>query len=119
MQAISYKVSLIGSTGSGKSKFLEKLLNIEISYPTVGVNVYNYSLSLNNVKYRFNFWDCAGDSRYQGLGSEYIKDSDYVLIFGQDSSFEDWIPNNIPFKYILNPDNIDLNEILIELTTEN
>lgn len=118
MQAISYKVSLIGSSGSGKSRFLEKLLNIEISYPTLGVNVYDYSLSLNNIKYRFTFWDCAGDSRYLGLGSEYIKDSDYVLLFGQDFSFKDWIPNNTPFKTISNPDSIDLKEILVELTTK-
>lgn len=107
MQAIEYKVSLIGASGSGKSSFLQNLLNTNINYPTLGVNVYQYSFSNNANKYRFNFWDCAGDNRYLGQGKNYIQDSDYVVLFGDDMDFKQWIPNNIPFKEINSINNID------------
>ncbi len=105
MQAIEYKISLIGASGSGKSSFLSKLLNEDLNYPTLGVDVHPYSFRFNNNYYRFNIWDCAGDDRYLGLGKDYIKDSDYVLLFGgEDSSFKNWIPTNIPFKTIKSKD---------------
>lgn len=107
MQAIEYKVSLIGASGSGKSSFLQNLLNTNINYPTLGVDVYQYSFSNNGNKYRFNFWDCAGDNRYLGQGKNYIQDSDYVVLFGDDMDFKQWIPNNIPFKEINSINNIN------------
>ena len=120
MQAIEYKIALIGASGSGKSSFLSKLLNADIDYPTLGVEVYPYSFKSNNNNYRFNIWDCAGDDRYLGLGKDYIKDSDYVLLFGEDNSFKNWIPSNIPFKTITSKDYGDiyykeLNEVKNEL----
>ena len=120
MQSIHIKVALIGDKQTGKTRFTRLVNNIgRTNYkPTLGVDVYSKYVKHNGIKYVLNFWDCAGDSRYLGLGSEYIKDSDYVLLFGQDFSFKDWIPNNTPFKTISNPDNIDLKEILLELTTK-
>ena len=118
LQQIPYKISLIGESGSGKSTFIKNLLNIDVKFPTLGVNVFSHTINYNNNKYLLNIWDCAGDNRYLGLGKEYIKDSDYVLLFGQDSSFREWIPTNISFKSV-SSSTVNLEEIIQEIIDNN
>jgi small GTP-binding protein len=107
MQAIEFKVSLIGETGSGKTAFIEKLKygqpimhNGGRKY-TLGVDVSPYSYRYGNNTIRLNLWDCAGDERYRGLGKDYLVDSDLVMIFGNNNSeFENWVPENTRKIYI-------------------
>ena len=106
MQAINYKIALVGHTKTGKTSFIKNLLhgfynNIK---PTLGVDVYPYDIRYNNVKYRLHFWDCAGDERYLGLGNKYLLGSDMVLIFKDinknNNIFEKWVPENTSYNYI-------------------
>lgn len=110
MQAFEIKVGLIGYPKTGKTKFIEKLLyndsniNNKPYEPTFGVNVYPYDITYMNHKYRINFWDCAGDPRYMGLGKDYIQDADYVFIFKDEHKdntvFEEWLPEQTCFSYV-------------------
>mgnify|MGYP001182990459 CR=1 FL=1 len=102
MQAKEFKVGLIGPSKSRKTAFVNALLfgtNINTNYPpTLGVEVYNFDFKYNNNKYRLNLWDCAGNENYQGLGKDYLKDSDLIVIFKHLSiphnTYYDWIPKN-------------------------
>ena len=111
MQVIEYKVSLIGQSNSGKTLFLERLLNgtnqIEnLEYkPTLGVEVSPIDLNGDFGKIRLNIWDCAADSRYRGLKDQYHLDTQGALIFRKNNDnsyleFENELPSNIPKLYI-------------------
>jgi|SaaInlStandDraft_2_1057019.scaffolds.fasta_scaffold178567_2 GTPase SAR1 family protein len=95
MQAVEFKVTLIGNTNTGKTAFLEKLLYGEERRlgtnmtKTLGVDVKLFEYRLGENKYRINFWDCGGDERFSGLGNGYITGSDLVLIFGSNNVEED------------------------------
>jgi small GTP-binding protein len=106
MQAINYKIALIGHTKTGKTSFIKNLLHgvYNNTKPTIGVEVYPYDIKYKNVTYRLHFWDCAGDERYLGLGSEYLLDSDMILIFKDinknNNIFEKLVPENTSYNYI-------------------
>jgi GTPase SAR1 family protein len=113
MQSTQFKVSLIGDTGTGKTAFIENLLygQSRIITPslrqTIGVDVTPFDYKYLGNRYRINFWDCAGDSRYIGLGKGYITNSDLVVLFNSDNQMRDqqfleWIPSHIPHLIINN-----------------
>ena len=124
MQALEFKVSLIGNTLSGKTSFIERLLYGQAksrpigSRETLGVNVTPFDYRYGNNRYRINFWDCAGDNRYIGLGRDYIKNSDLIAVFSSgdaiiDQSFIEWIPQGIP--YITVSSNNNTQEIITQI----
>ena len=95
MQASEFKINLIGPSHSGKTRFVDRLVNRYGSgTPTLGVNVTIYQLDR---KTRLSFWDCAGDPNYQGLGKGYLQDSDLVVVFGNDPHFQEWVPPGTPW----------------------
>ena len=115
MQATEFKVSLIGNSGSGKTAFVEKL---NFGHPiihndgrkyTLGVDISSYDYIYENNKFRLNLWDCAGDSRYLGLGKKYILNSDLVMVFGDNKEeFDNWIDNNTPTIYVNSQEELNL-----------
>ena len=121
MQAKEFKVSLIGYTGTGKTSFVERLLygqrRITTSSlrKTLGVDVFPFDYRYAGNKFRINFWDCAGDDRFMGLGKQYICGSDLTVIFNSgdlsiDQGFVDWVPQNT--SYIIINDNTNTQEII-------
>jgi len=107
MQAIEYKIGLIGHTNTGKTSFIRQLLygiNGNNNKPTIGVDVYPYDVRFKDKKYRLNFWDCAGDENNIGLGKNYLLDSDFIFIFKDNNKnnkiFENWVPKNTLYTYI-------------------
>lgn len=106
MQAIEYKIALIGHSNTGKTSFVKNLLYglYNDMKPTLGVDVYPYDITYNEKKYRINFWDCAGNEEYMGLGKDYVTSSNMVLIFKSNNFnnevFQSWIPTNTPYEYI-------------------
>jgi len=113
MQSTQFKVSLIGDTATGKTSFIENLLygQSRIITPslrqTIGVDVTPFDYKYLGNRYRINFWDCAGDSRYIGLGKGYITNSNLVVLFNGDDTlknqqFSEWIPSHIPHLVVNN-----------------
>ena len=125
MQSIHIKVALIGDKQTGKTRFTRLVNNIErTNYkPTLGVDVYSKYVRHNGIKYVLNFWDCAGDERYMGLGKDYLINSHYVLLFTNQHAnrtelFKQWIPENTNYHTVQSTDlNVDehINRILNEL----
>ena len=106
MQAIEYKIALIGHSNTGKTSFVKNLLyglcnNMK---PTIGVDVYPYDIKYNEKKYRLNFWDCPGNQEYWGSEKDYITDCNMIFIFKSHNKnndvFQKLIPTNIPYEYI-------------------
>jgi GTPase SAR1 family protein len=129
MQSIYIKIALIGDKQTGKTRFTRLVNNIEETdyTPTLGVDVAIKDIIHNGTKYVLNFWDCAGDERYMGLGRDYLINSDYVLLFtNQDDNktelFKQWIPENTKYHIVQFTDlNVEqhINSILIELYYNN
>ena len=79
----TYKISIIGDAGTGKSSFIKRLLDDqfpETYVATLGVEVYPYKPQ-DNSHVCFNLWDTAGQARYAGLGDGYYASSDACLVF--------------------------------------
>jgi len=124
MQAKEFKVSLIGYTGTGKTSFVERLLygqrRITTSSlrKTLGVDVFPFDYKYRGDRFRIQFWDCAGDNRFMGLGERYLCGSDLIVVFSSgtstiDQSFIDWVPQNT--SYLIINDNEDTQAIITSI----
>ena len=84
----SYKISLIGAPQVGKTSLITRVIAgyCSLSYiPTLGCEV--HPIAHNKV-----IWDCAGDSRFSGLGADYFSDTSLAIImFSADN------PASVPF----------------------
>ena len=111
MQTREFKVSLIGPSNLGKTLFLKRLLNDtnNLEYndyiPTLGSDVSSLELDGNYGKIRLNIWDCAGDSRYRGLGEKYHLDTKAAIVFRKSDDhsyleFENELPEGTECEFI-------------------
>ena len=76
----SKKIVLLGSGGVGKTAFVRSIR--DNGFPkdyvgTVGAEVHPDIIDDKTV----TFWDVAGQEKYQGLKSSYIKDADICILF--------------------------------------
>ena len=102
MQAKEYKVTLVGSTRSGKSSFLGAITNTARKFPTLGVTVAPLDIDR---RHRLQFWDTAGDSRYTGLGpAAYATNSDLIVAFGGKPN---WVKDDTPC-IVVEPSDVDV-----------
>ena len=88
MASYSYKISLVGRSGVGKSSFAIKLVRdtfdrdheatIGASFLTKTINLepYDTPSSIN-----FQIWDTAGQERYHSLVPMYTRNANIVLLF--------------------------------------
>lgn len=88
----TFKVVVIGAAGVGKTTFVRRLRGLEFRpnyLATIGVEAHPIKF---NVKHEdesteicLNFWDCAGQSKFAGLGDGYYIGADLgILIVGHD-----------------------------------
>ena len=108
MQAVEFKIALVGHTQTGKTSFVHRLLNEQTTNvpKTIGVRVRSYDFVHHATRYRFNIWDCAGDPKYAGLGRRYLTGSDLIVVF-QDAKKDNSIFQQtiIPSVYASKEDN--------------
>ena len=118
MQVPEYKVIVIGESMSGKSTFIHNMFynKKRIGNPrcTIGVDVVPVDLHGQGNKKRANFWDCAGNPNFAGLGEDYWKGATHALIFGrkhrnQHEYYLSRLHENIRTKVILDYDQDDDN----------
>jgi len=78
-----YKVVVCGNAGSGKTTWLERVIDGKFNsqyIPTLGVNVTPYRIQTNYGWCTINFWDMAGDSKFGGLREGYMVNPDACII---------------------------------------
>ena len=113
-----FKICLIGDGGVGKTSLRERLLGegFESTYLlTIGADFATYQTEIENVQYKFQIWDLAGQQRFDVVRSVYYRGSHgAILVFDQTrpesfSNLEKWkkemfthIGRKIPFVVLGN-----------------
>jgi GTP-binding nuclear protein Ran len=88
----TYKIVLLGNTGSGKTSFVRYLLTGEVvsrHVPTLGVEVHPLVFRTSIGQIRLNMWDTAGDERFGGLCDGYYIKADGAYIFSSADEMRD------------------------------
>lgn len=85
----TYKVVLVGGKGTGKTGLIRYHLGKDVTHytykATIGVEVHPLRFPTKDERgVCFNVWDCAGDRRFAGLGSDYYTGADGVVIIEND-----------------------------------
>ncbi len=82
------KITIVGYTKTGKSKFFEYLennniedLNISDYQPTNGAKYCGKCIIYNNNYYNLNIWDTSGEEKYKSLIKYFYRDADVILLF--------------------------------------
>lgn len=85
----TYKVSIIGDSGVGKSTFIHRYKQdtfIQEYMPTIGVEVHPCIVHTTNGPICFNMWDISGQEKLRGLLDGYLVGSNAIIVmFSYDS----------------------------------
>jgi len=79
----AFKTIIIGDPGVGKTSMILQFTDraFRRSYiPTIGANITEKSITLNNVIYQMILWDLAGQSKFQKIRSLYYNGAQCVII---------------------------------------
>ena len=81
---LSYKVVLLGNTGTGKTTILlSKLFDDggrQKHGPTIGVNCQDLHIALDHRNVTLNVWDTAGQEVYHSIVPIYLRNADAALL---------------------------------------
>lgn len=106
------KVTIMGSSGVGKSCLLDRLVRnkyVENQPATIGAAF----MTLRHEDYTINFWDTAGAEAYRSLAPLYIRGSGVVLVCSDEQhphSFQPYI-DSVRF--------VDENCLIVLVVTKN
>ncbi|MHA1975513.1 MAG: Rab family GTPase [Candidatus Hodarchaeales archaeon] len=82
-----YKICLIGDGGVGKTSLRERFLGkgFQSGYIlTIGADFAVQNLTINDIQYKFQIWDLAGQQRFSAVRALYYKGSHgAILVFDQ------------------------------------
>ena len=102
MKTRNYKAVIIGDSSVGKSSLMLRFTDDHFSMnylTTIGVDFKFSSFMLNQISFKIQIWDTAGQEKYQTITKTFYKGTDMViLVFDLTSrkSFEDlseiWLP---------------------------
>ena len=77
------KIIILGSVGVGKTCIITRYKTgkfLEDIPPTQGSNYVQIIKNINNKNYIFNFWDTAGQEKYNSLTQSFTKNSQIVIL---------------------------------------
>ena len=76
-------ICLLGSSNSGKTSCVNKLINSDplFNSPTIGVEYTSQYFKTNDGIITWNIWDCGGFYKCLNIFSSYISNSDIYLVF--------------------------------------
>ena len=80
----SFKITLIGDGGVGKTTFVKRHRTSEFEkkyVPTLGVEVHPLRYHTNKGEVCFNAWDCAGNPKFIGLADGYYIQANCAMVF--------------------------------------
>ncbi|XVF76358.1 hypothetical protein PTKIN_Ptkin13bG0260200 [Pterospermum kingtungense] len=79
---LSFKISLIGDSGVGKSSLLLSFISAsaEDPAPTIGVDFKIKLLTVGGKRLKLTIWDTAGQERFRTLTSTYYRDAQGIML---------------------------------------
>ena len=121
-QEIKLKIIILGKTEVGKTCILNRYFNNLFSYsslPTIGMECYTKNYTINSKNVTFNFYDTAGQEKYNSIVTNYLRNANGVILvydITKEDSFEKikmWVDqlkdNNDTNSIILLGNKSDLN----------
>lgn len=79
----SYKIIIIGDTGTGKSSLLLKYTDNEFNdsfNSTIGADFRSKQIDIDNRKLKLMIWDTAGQERFRSITRSYYRTIDGIII---------------------------------------
>mmetsp|Transcript_19005 Transcript_19005/g.26586 ORF Transcript_19005/g.26586 Transcript_19005/m.26586 type:complete len:413 (+) Transcript_19005:66-1304(+) len=128
-----YKVVFMGHKQSGKTSLINQYIHHKFSPQykcTIGGDFLKKDISIDGVIYPFQFWDTAGQMRFQSLATHFYQGADCcVLVFdvGSEASFNNlnlwrdffWRASKAPqMKFILIGNKTDQPHIISKIKAE-
>lgn len=77
------RIILLGNVNIGKTSLCNKLKNKEFNYEyhsTIGVDFHTIYHKHNNIDYKLQIWDTAGQEKFRSLVSCYFRKSNIIII---------------------------------------
>ena len=102
------KLCLIGNTLSGKTSYIDYLINNRFSIeqnPTIGVDYNVYKYNYKDKTYKFCIWDTSGMDSYYGITKSYFDSTNIYVVFVDLSnpqsinSIKFWIDEVNKYRY--------------------
>ncbi len=122
-----YKIAVIGDGGVGKTALIERVHGhrFQATYNiTIGANISVYDFSHNEIEYKFQLWDLAGQQRFDAVRKMFYRGCHAaVLVFDQTrqesfNSLERWkrelfsnVGRKIPYIIVGNKNDLEQNDI--------
>lgn len=107
----SFKVVLIGNTGTGKTSLLNayKGEEFEVQQPTIGADSYSKDFTYNGENYTFLIYDTAGQEKYESITKSYYKNAQGIIFVTTSESNADDNENDNRLKMFVS----DIQEALV------
>lgn len=99
-QRLPIKIVMIGACCAGKSTLLRALCSGEfctVSSPTIGAEFGSLKFLVNNINIFLEFWDTAGQARYQPLYPMYYRNASLIMNFLDTTKSDAFTEGNGPF----------------------
>lgn len=86
------KICFIGSSGTGKSSIIMKLVNEKFNLDeitqTIGIDFQTKYISIDGEEIKFEFWDTAGQERFDSITKSYYKYGNIFFVIFDLNDFD-------------------------------
>ena len=77
------KVILLGDCGVGKTNIILRFMKDQFDEDSISTTASTYTMKViekDNIKYRLNIWDTAGQEKYRSITNLFLKDASIIIL---------------------------------------